>query len=116
MIEGQGKILGPRGQHAPHVTGIATAKLAERRVTEHHIIGVAGRHGFGIQALESLVETGDQGAVGFTHLRVPWMCAMKSTDGLHDSLQMPPTLSAFMSKITPCLFPPFQYDIPLSRA
>ncbi|MNZ99918.1 hypothetical protein D3C78_1192620 [compost metagenome] len=75
MIEGQGEILGAGGEHAPHIASITTTKLAERRVTEHHVIGVAGSHRLTVETLEGLVETGDQGAVDFTHGQTP-CCAM----------------------------------------
>ncbi|MNG02614.1 hypothetical protein D3C84_856490 [compost metagenome] len=70
-VEGQGKILGPGGEHPPHVAGIAPAQLAKGRITEHHVLGVAGAHGLGIQPLEGLIELSDQGAVGVIHGQAP---------------------------------------------
>ncbi|MNI93126.1 hypothetical protein D3C73_1510260 [compost metagenome] len=70
-VEGQGKVLCPGGEHPPHVTRIAAVQFAERGVAEHHVVGVTGAHGVGIQTLEGLIELGDQGVVVITHGRRP---------------------------------------------
>jgi len=67
VVEGQGKVLGPAGEHSPHVACILATQGAKDRVAEGDIVAVAGDHGLGIQALEGLVEAGDQVAVGVAH-------------------------------------------------
>jgi hypothetical protein len=108
-VEGQGKILGPGGEHAPHVAGITPAQLAERRVAEHHVVGVAGAHGLGIKTLEGTVELGDQGVMGIAHGLVP----QKGLDGRYDNPQGPGTLLALTPGIS---HPTHQGTIPLLRA
>jgi len=64
-------MLARRLERIQFLAGLLAAQLTERRITEHHVIGVAGGHGLGIQPLEGLVETGDQGVVGITHGQTP---------------------------------------------
>ncbi|MCY1450247.1 hypothetical protein D9M71_670360 [compost metagenome] len=72
VVEGQGKVLGSGAEHSPHVAGVLAAQGAEGRVAEDDIIAVAGNHRFSVQALESLVEAGDQSTVGIAHEAGPF--------------------------------------------
>ena len=59
LIEGEAEILGPRGQHAPHIGGVVTAQYAKYRIAEHYVIGVALAHRLRIKLCKRLVKTRD---------------------------------------------------------
>ncbi|GLX88797.1 hypothetical protein Pfra02_13660 [Pseudomonas fragi] len=82
LIEGQRKILGSRGEHAPHVTHILAPQLTKYRITEQHVIGVTRRHRLRVKLLKGLVEAGNQRVVGLAHGRV-----RAGLESEHDNLQ-----------------------------
>ena len=54
----------PRGEHPPHAADLVPVQLAEGRVVETGVGRVAGAHRLAVGAVERVVETLDEGAVG----------------------------------------------------
>ncbi|MNJ66310.1 hypothetical protein D3C77_623770 [compost metagenome] len=70
-VEAQAELLGATGEHAPHVGRLLAIEVGEHRIAEMHVRAVALGHGLGVQALEGLVEAGDEFGVGVSHGATP---------------------------------------------